>query len=309
MEYTERGKNRLEEAKLRAAEILKKATDRSEIFVIDSAEPRRENPVSPSLALKRVEALTIRAAYRPLNEGVVQAYAVVGGSELARKEVYVLTDLARSAWDTSSTALADAVRKANTPKPQIQTYVLRLTPKDVKDVAVISAEPASSVATQGDPVSIKAKIRSWGPKTSQVVEFWLDGTPRDKKPIELGENGEGEITFTAPNTLEPGLHQGEVRLGSRTDNMKFDDVRFFTFNVQPALRVLIISDVLADALPAQKALAPDRLDPSIPQIVKVDRIISREFSTSARSGLKKYAAILLLNVARPSDADWGSLNA
>jgi hypothetical protein len=309
MEYTERGKSRLEEAKLRAAEILKKATDRSEIFVIDSADPRRETPVSPSLALKRVEALTIRAAFRPLNGAVIQAYAVVGASELARKEVYVLTDLARSAWDTSSTALADTVRKANTPKPKIQTYVLRLTPKDVKDVAVISAEPASTVATQGDPVAIKAKIRSWGPRTSQVAEFWLDGESRGKKPIELEENGDAEVTFAAPNTLAPGLHQGEVRLGTRTDNMKFDDVRFFSFNVQPAQRVLIVSDVVADALPTQKALAPDRLDPMIPQIVKVDRMTSGDFSNSGRIGLKKYAAVFLLNVARPSDADWGALNA
>jgi Aerotolerance regulator N-terminal/von Willebrand factor type A domain len=309
MEYTERGKNRLEEAKLRAAEILKKATDRSEIFVIDSAEPRRETPVSPSLALKRVEALTIRAANKRLNDAVVQAYAVVGASEMARKEVYVLTDLARSAWDTSSTALAETVRKVNTPKPKIQTYVLRLTPKDVKDVAVISAEPASAVVTQGDPVAIKAKIRSWGPKTSRLVNFQLDGQPRDKQTIELAENGDGELTFTAPNTLAPGLHQGEVVLDARTDNMRFDDVRFFSFNIQPAQRVLIISDVLADALPTQKALAPDRLDPSVPQIVKVDRITSGQFSESARNGLKKYAAIFLLNVARPSESDWGALSA
>src|SRR3954471_2939751 len=48
MEYTERGNDRLKEATLRAAEILKKTTEDSEVFVISSDNPSREQPISPT---------------------------------------------------------------------------------------------------------------------------------------------------------------------------------------------------------------------------------------------------------------------
>ena len=39
------------------------------------------------------------------------------------------------------------------------TYVLRLTPQEIRDVAVGQAEPSASVVTQGEPVEIRSRIR------------------------------------------------------------------------------------------------------------------------------------------------------
>ncbi|HEY2159322.1 MAG TPA: BatA domain-containing protein [Isosphaeraceae bacterium] len=309
MEYTERGNDRLQEAKLRAGDILKKATDRSEVFVIDSADANRPPSASPAMARKLVEALKLRDANRKLNAAVVQAYAVVAASPLPRKEVYVLTDLAKSAWDFGSASVADAAKKANTPKMTINCYVLRLTPKEVQDVAVVAAEPASTVAIQNEPLEIKAKVRSWGPKTTRVAKLFLDKKPRGTQSIDLPENGEVEFSLFTPATLEPGLHQGEIRLEGGTDFMKFDDVRYFSFTVQSAQRVLIISDDQIDGIFTHKALEPDsdKLQPGIPQLVKVDRMAMTEFAEKGRGKLDRYAAVFLLNVARPAEADWGEL--
>ncbi len=309
MEYSERGNDRLQEAKLRAGEILRKATDRSEVFVFDSADPGRQAPESPSTALKRIEALTFRDANRPLNAALVQAYAAVAASNLPRREVYILTDLARSAWDMGTTTIVDALARWSNPKQKISTYVLRLTPKDIKDVAIVAADPSSTVATQGESLEIKAKIRSWGPKTTRVVELRLDDTNRDKKTIDLPENGEKELSLLTPNNLAPGLHQGEVRLSGGSDFMTFDDVRYFTFSVQPAQKVLIIADNASDAIPISKALAPDRDLPGASQSVTVERLTGEEFSRKVKNKLQEYATIFLLNVARPTEADWGALNA
>src|SRR5947209_3675201 len=102
MQYTEKGNDRLAEAKLRVAEILKKTTEDSEVFVVDSADPVKPVAVSPGSAKKRIDALTLRAANRPLNAALVQASNAVAASNLARREVYVLTDLASSAWELNS---------------------------------------------------------------------------------------------------------------------------------------------------------------------------------------------------------------
>lgn len=302
MQYEEKGNDRLEEAKLRAGEILRKATDRSEVFVFDSADPGRQAPESPVLATKRVEAMTLRAANQPLNAAIVQAYAAVGESNLKRREVYVLTDLARTAWDLGSPSIADAIEKADGADKKVGTYVLRLTPKDAKDVAVVAAEPSSTVAAQGEAMEIKVKVRSWGPKVPRVVELRLDNTPRDKKMIELPENGEKEITLLTPNNLAPGLHQGEIRLSGDADSMTFDDVRYFSFTVQPAQKVLLVSDAATDAFAVKSALETS-------SSIKVEQLTGLEFSQRPKGNLRDYSAIFVLNVRRPTESDWGALNA
>ena len=312
MEYTERGNDRLTEAKLRAADILKKATDRSEIFVINSAEPSRPASVSPALALKQIEAMKLSDTTRPLNTSVVQAYAAVLGSTLPRRDVYVLTDLARSAWDLSSSSVVESINKANAFKDKkVNCYVLRLTPKDVKDVAVVAAEPASTVALQGEKLEIKTRLRSWGAKASRVAELRIDSVLKDNKQIEIPENGEIELSLFTPGTIGPGLHQGEVRLTGGVDFMPFDDVRYFSYMVQSAQRVLLVTDTPIDAIYVQKMLDPDpsSLPEGAAQIVRVERMLSEEFARKNKSILKDYVAIFLLNVARLSEADWGALNA
>ncbi len=266
---------------------------------------RRPRPASGSTRS------ALRAANRPLNAAVVQASKAVAESNLARREVYVLTDLASSAWELGSTRTTEELEKIREAKKVVRTYVLKLTPKDVRDVAILAAEPTSAIVTEGEPVEIKATLRSSGPATERVAEFWLDGdNKKDQKLVDLPANGEVEVTFITPSKLEPGLHQGRIKLGGGTDNMAFDDVRYFTFNTQPALRILLVSDLNIDALFVEKALAPEAVDRPGRRRRHRSRSSARPASSSrlgARLSLKDYAAVFLLNVDGLTAADWGKL--
>ena len=99
MDYTERDKTRLDEAKARALELLSKSHESSQVFVIDSAEPGAPVGLSPAAARKRVEGRSTVAVNRPLNAAMATAYKLVAASDRARREVFVLTDFARSAWE------------------------------------------------------------------------------------------------------------------------------------------------------------------------------------------------------------------
>jgi hypothetical protein len=317
MQYTEQGNNRLTEAKNRAIEILKKTTDDSEIFVVDSADPVKPQALSTVSARKRIDALTLRAANKPLNPAVVQASQAVSASSLGRREVYVLTDLAGSAWELGSSRTIEDLAKLRKDKlKKINTYVLKLTPKEVKDVAVISAEPTSSIVAEGEPVEIKATLRSSGSAVDRVVEFQLDGKKRGEKVVKIAANGEAEVIFAAPANLEQGLHQGRIKLGTGgVDFMEFDDVRYFSFKVQPPMKVLIVADVATsqdlDAFFVRSALAPM---PSIgsPDAVaspyKIDRETRKQFQDRNRLSTKDYAAVFLLNVDSLTASDWGRLS-
>jgi hypothetical protein len=307
MEYKERDKTRLDEAKDLAYEILKKAHDSSQIFVIDSAEPGAPVGLSPGAARKRVEGLTTRSVNRPLNGAVGLGYKAVSGSDRVRKEVYVLTDLARSAWDMGQKI--DALEQARKTKEGVSTYILRLAPKQLRDAAIVEAEPASGLIAQDEQVAIKVRARSLGIKSQRVVEFRLDGLKKGEKVIDLPADGEAEVTFTTPAKLAAGPHQGEVHLGGEPDPLEKDDRRFFTIDVQPPFKVLLIADDPAhDAHFVANALEPASLREGDPRQFRVERLRTADLETKFTGSFKDYAAVFLLNVRSLPASQWSRLN-
>lgn len=309
MGYKPRDKTLLTEAKERAHDILKKLPDSSQVFVIDSAEPGVPPPMSPAAARKRLDGLVLRAANRPLNSAVGQAYQAVAESDRPRHEVYILTDLARSSWDPERPV--EGLARARKVKDGVGTYVVRLAPKDVRDVAVVEAAPSVSVASPGEPVEIRSRIVSQGPATTRLAELYLDGVLREKKAVSLPANGEFPVKFLTPK-LDGSvpIHQGLVRITGGADPLEFDDARFFTFKVQPPLKVLVVSDQAIDALFVADALDPDpaSLPAGTPRPYRVESIRTPKFSEQSVESLREYAAVFLLNVAQLSETDWGHLN-
>jgi hypothetical protein len=305
MGYEERGKTRLQEAKDLAFEILKKTHESSRVFVIDSAEPVRQSGLSPAGARKRIEALTIRAVNRPLNGAVGQAYKAVAGAEQPRHEVYVLTDLARTAWDL--TRPAEGLEEVKKDKGGISTFVMRLSPKVIRNVAIVGAEPQAPFASGDEPLPILVTVRSLGPATKRVAEFHLDGKIRGKEPVNLTADGEAQVRFTTPK-LTPGLHHGEISLAGEPDPLEVDDRRYFTLDVQPPLKVLVVSDRAIDADFVANALDPETLKASgAGRPFQVTRVLSPRLE-GMNLNLRDYSCVFLLNVKSLPDSEWGRLN-
>ncbi len=252
MQYTERGKDRLAEAKELAIEKLRRIADSSQVFVIDSADPQAA-PLSPGAARKRIESLTLKAANRPLNFAVGQAYQAVTNTDLPRRVVYVLTDLARSSWDVNHQA--ENLDKAKKAKGGVATFLVRLGAKKVEDVAVVEAEPVTRLGIQGETATIKVKVRSAGAEAKRLISLHVDGRKRQDKPVEIPADGEAEVLFETPK-LEPGPHQGEIVVSGGVDPLPFDDKRYFSFEIQPPLKVLVVTDLIADAEFVPRAARP-----------------------------------------------------
>src|SRR5262245_36279085 len=103
MKYKDKDKTRLEEAKERAREIVSKLPDSSQVFVVDSSLAGSTG-LSPAAALKRIDELTIHPVSRPLNVAMGEVYEKLAGAEKPARVVYVLTDLAGSAWEAGRPA-------------------------------------------------------------------------------------------------------------------------------------------------------------------------------------------------------------
>jgi hypothetical protein len=316
MKYKDKDKTRLEDAKDRGREIVQKLPDSSLVYVVDSFEPGVTG-LSPAAALKRIDGLTTHATSRKLNVAVGEAYGAVAEADKPVHLVYVLTDLARTAWNPDKPAEGlDKVAKIKSAKnAKMATFIIRLTPEEIHNVSVDLAEPSHSVAIQGEPIEIRSRIQYYSsseaaqqPGATRTVEFWLDGMKRGEKIVKIPPRGQVEISFPVNARLTEGdLHRGAIVLTGTPDPLEDDDRRFFSFKVRPPLKVLVIYDRPADAEFVMAAIDPDA-PPDSPRSNLVERVLSTDFTRFDREKLQGYSCVFLLNVNQLNDADWGALN-
>ncbi|WP_165073479.1 BatA domain-containing protein [Paludisphaera rhizosphaerae] len=311
MGYKQNDKTLLDLAKERAREIVARLPDTSLVFVADSADPGIPVGLSPSAARQKIDDRTIRPVNRPLNMAMGQVYSAVADCDRPRREVYVLSDLTKNAWNVSQPAEGrEKVEKAAASGSKIATVVLRVGTEERENVSIDEAALTSEAAPQGEPVEIRALIRSHGAKPAQrLAEFYLDGVKKDQKSVEIPPNGQTEVRFLTPPRLKEGeAHRGEIRLTGAPDPMAFDDARFLTFETRPPLKVLLISDLNDDAVYVASALNPEPT-PGATGGFQLETIRPTDLAARFRDSLKTYAAVFLLNVQKLDDSGWGLLNA
>jgi hypothetical protein len=311
MGYTEQDKSRLDEAKGMAERILQRTHAGSQVFVIDSARAVEPVALSPAAARKAIESLEVEPSNQTLNQALGLAYGAVAASNKPRREVFVLTDLTRSAWGLNqSVANLDKIEKL---PGGVGTYVMSLGPpgRQRHDVGIVRVEPAAGVVSQDEPVPVRAVVRATGPTAARrVVEFYVDGQKKDQKTIDVPAGSEAETAPFLPRFKE-GMHRVEVRLYGDADPLPANDAYYLTYDVRPAVQVLILSDVYdPDAAYVANALDPEanRSRPDAPRPYHVEHMpTSRLDVDSLRRSISGYAAVFLLNVRAPSAELWRAL--
>ena len=103
-----------------------------------------------------------------------------------------------------------------------------------------------------------------------------------------------------------------MRVSGAPDPLEFDDVRYFTFKVQPALKVLVVSDLAIDAEFVARCARPRPGDAAARHAPAVPRRAVRTPEVrraAARNCSRTAPRVFLLNV-NELDADaWGRLSA
>ena len=311
MEYKDKDKTRLAEAKERAKEIIAKIPESSLVFIVDSASPGAPIGRSPAAALKEIDNLAVRVVNRPLNSALGQVYPAVAECDRPVHVVYVLTDLARKSWRVEPAEGLDQAAKANKGKGvKIATFVWRLTPKEIQNVAVVSAEPDSTQVTQGQPVEIRARIRSLAQTTStRLVEFEIDEFKKGEKSIEIPKGlHQQEVVFSTSPREDREIHVGKIKLSGTPDPFERDDQRSFVFKARAPLKVLLISDIPYEAEFVRAALDPDPSAAARPYVVDVVGKVPASRFGQTKNDLMLYACVFVLNVKSLDESEWGALN-
>ncbi|HET6426119.1 MAG TPA: BatA and WFA domain-containing protein, partial [Planctomycetaceae bacterium] len=320
LEYQFEGTSRLEEARKIAVSHLQSLPSGSKVAVMDAAG---ELPAlfTPDLSAvqNRLESLAVQPAAPALNDRLRAAsrlqeddrrrtmteQASVAEAQQQDKfvrEVYLFTDLARSAWREDATHLQKEELAA---APWLGLYLIDVGVEEPHNIGFTKGQPTRPAIPSGGTLVIEGALRSIGPvKPEQTVELWLQvdqqpPTKRDQQTVVLQPGADTGVQFRVEG-ITGKLVQGDLRLVT-TDPLTFDNTATFTARVLPALEVLVVADERPQTQFWMTALeALNAVGTAYKPTLKLT-------SQLASTKLEQFDVICLLNVARPREELWTRL--
>ena len=254
MQYRHENRTRLQQAQEIGAWLLEQFPEGSEVAISDSKPGNGAFAVDRAAAAKTLERLRITGSPRPLIEVISAAIELAKQNKKLRKEVYVFSDLTRAAWQNGDAA---RLKKLLAENEQILLYVIDVGVKDPRNAALGKVQLSSEIIPAKAQVTLETTVTATGLTDERQVQLFVETLDtklpviRDGKPIFPDEVRRGEqriklsgesqqVRFTLHGLTEPGTYQGQFRLAGE-DGLALDDVRYFTIEVQPALKILVVT--------------------------------------------------------------------
>lgn len=321
LEYQFEGRSRLAEARRIAATHLQSLPAGSKIAVLDAAG---ELPAlfTPDLSAvqNRLESLAIQPAASTLNDRLRAASRLqdddrrrtmseqAGVAEAQQqdkfvREIYLFTDLNRSAWRDDATHLQKEELAA---APWLGLYLIDVGVEEPTNLGFAKVQPTRPAISVGGSLIVEGALRAIGPvKPEQTVELWMQidqqpPTKRDQQSVILQPGSDAAVRFQVDG-LTGKLAQGELRLVT-ADPLTFDNSAAFTVRVLPALEVLVVADERPQTQFWMTALE------SLNAIGSAYKPKVKLTSQLTSTPLDAFEVVCLLNVARPTPALWDRLH-
>jgi hypothetical protein len=253
MQYRHENRTRLEQAQEIGGWLLEQFPAGSEVAICDSKPGGGVFAIDRAAAAKSLERLRVTGSPRPLIDVVAASLELAKKNPRLRKEVYVFTDLTQGAWQTGEAA---HLKKLLAENEQILLYLIDVGVEQPRNAALGKVVLSSEVIPAKAQVTLETTVAATSASDERQVDLFIEESDptlpviRDNKPIfpasvrrgsqtlRLSPAGQ-QVRFTV-QLDDPGTYQGQVRLVGE-DGLALDDVRHFTLEVQPSLKILVVT--------------------------------------------------------------------
>lgn len=307
MEYRHLNRTRLEVAQQMGLELLARLPAGSQAAVISTRWEPATFQVDVGAARHRLRRLETVGNSQSLTDVLAEAVRLVSQSELARREVYVFTDLSRVAWPAQS---AERLRRQLSNAPEVGVYLIDVGVPRPVNTALGELKLSAEVLSSRSVLRIGTALSHTGPATTRTVDLYvldaqLKPQKRGQQVVSLQADQAQPIEFHL-GAMEPGTHQGYVQIVGQ-DGLACDDKRFFSVEVKPPWRVALAAPPPADryAVFLAEALAPVGFRRSGQARFACDVIAQGRL---AKERLDAYAAVCLLDPKPMEPAAWQKLS-
>lgn len=314
MDYKSENQTRLQAARDIGGWLMKELPPESRVAVLDSGRSLPVFQVDLGSAQERIGRLETTPVGQPLwevLEGAAEllAHNEIDGEELPkRKELYVFTDLTEASWDAES---SKALRERLAKLAGLGIYVIDVGVAEPKNFALGEIRLSGEILPRNRHWTLGTELSSIGQEGQKAVEVYLideqgKAEKRAQQSLDARPGESHSIEFPLGG-LETGAHQGYVRLVG-TDGLECDNRRYFTVEVMPAWKVLVVAAPPADdrASSLTQALAPTAWRKT--GQARFDcKVIG--YSELASEPLEGMAAVALLDPGSLDDVVWEQLHA
>jgi hypothetical protein len=302
MQYVHQNRSRLEEATDAASDLVQKLPEDSHVAVCDLGRASGGFAPDLSAAASRLRNLRTTADARRLTDVIVDAVALLAEQDDRRQELFVFSDLTAAAWPADGLA---AIKEALAEAPDVRIYVFDAGVESPHNASLGELAIRRSSLRPGEPLHIEAPVTSNLKGERPLVELHLtseDGKleKRGQQIADLNEEGKGRATFDIAD-LPLGTHQGSLEL-TAADPLQVDNSRYFTVEVRPPARVLLLAERPADARFVNEALSPTQFEDANRFECEV-----RTFGAAGEQTLENFQTVLLLDPPSLSDELWKRL--
>lgn len=306
MAYLHENRTRLDAAREACQELLPRLPKDSRVAVVDGGRGEASFQVDVGSAQERIARLETSAVARPLWESVEAAARLLQKSDFERREIYVFTDQAAAAWEIEpATRLQESLAEVE----NLGVYAIDVGVPGARNAALGDLRFDFQVLAREYPWVLHVDVASQGGSSDRAVEVYLFdrlGKPEKKgqETVSLAENEARTLDFPMPG-LPIGVYQGFVQLLG-ADGLAFDDRRFFTVEVKPPWKLLVVApDPAADrAYDFVQTVADD-------ESLRAGRsrfdCTTVSYEELGEQVLENYASVCLLDPPPLSDPVWESL--
>ncbi len=311
MEYRDANHTRLEAAQETAHWLLTQLPANSDVAVVGSEDEAIDFAPDLVAADQRITRLKTHGTSTPLADAVEKAIPLLNKKEKQRKEIYVFTDLSRGGWPADPGGHLKGLLEA---AGDIGLYVIDVGVAEPRDFALGDVRVTPEVVAKSGSVLVEVDALRLGPDEDRDVAIYMldsKSTPpkpqiRGQKTIHWKAGAPQTIEFTIANE-GLGVHQGYVKILGE-DNLAADDIRYFTFDVRPAFKVLVAATKPADqhALFLTEAIAPEAFRRTGRARFQCETVA---FDQLPDRNLDSYSAVCLLDPMPLGAQTWDQLHA
>ena len=307
MQYEQDDKTRLAKAKELGTWLISQLPPECPVTVVDRAGRQRGQDLDRDAADLRIERMELGSAVRPMSDAVGDALRWLGTKKDYRGEVYIFTDMSAEAWSEDTLA---SFTKALNEQAGTNVYLIDVGAAEPRNIGLGKLKLSSERVAPGGLLQLTTDLSAASGKegvNETTVELFVgdgNGKPekRGQQVVKVSPGGPSPIEFSLSG-LKLGTHQGMVRIVGR-DGLSADDVRYFTVDVQPPSKVLLLADKTSDALFVREALQPS----SSSELVQSKFVCTvGTFDKLKDTQLSDYSAVLLLDPPPLPNDQWQPL--
>ncbi|MGB1813739.1 MAG: BatA domain-containing protein [Rubripirellula sp.] len=306
--------NRITRMKDVATWMVTRLPRTSRIAILDRSSQVASFSMDTANAISKIEQLTPVETTQSIASRLDAAASLVRESDIPNRQILLLSDLSQATWN-------DAIDDSSMLNLLDATPTISLTVFDTGDFEGFNRSlsiPKLSDRTppRGSPVSVSTMLTfesfsdlETDSVTAELQLFQADAAlpvirngnvvlPKpesvDRTSVQVANGGSSELLLTIP-ALETGTHHGQIILIG-DDGISIDDRRYFTLEVLPPSKVLLVCDdpdeslIISQIMTASAGLS-DEEDAEF----RVERI---GFTDLPAVRLTDFEAILLLDPPR-----------